>query len=206
MTDMKKAAGYLELDYPVLVTRDPETKAFILEIPDWPGCVADGDSLEAAFRKLRDAQVTWVEDSIERGLDIPLPRPNEDFSGKFLLRLPRSLHRRLSELARQDDISLNAFVSTVLAEHIGSSKGERRLRSATAELTACLSELRQQVKNKTSPVLSGTRLHGFESYYLPITQLTLTETRLFSPPQEEDAIRISDIKRRGSLDWLVEVK
>jgi predicted HicB family RNase H-like nuclease len=40
----------------------------------------------------------------------------ERYSGKFALRLPKSLHRQLAEGAVRDGVSLNQYLVTLLAE------------------------------------------------------------------------------------------
>ncbi len=47
------------------------------------------------------------------------------FSGKFVVRVPKSLHRKLSELAEQDGVSLNQWINTALAEAVGSSFAQK---------------------------------------------------------------------------------
>ncbi len=41
------------------------------------------------------------------------------YSGKFSLRLPKSLHRDLAQLAKQDGSSLNQYVNSVLSRDAG---------------------------------------------------------------------------------------
>ena len=48
-----------------------------------------------------------------------IPRPGELPSGKFIARIPRSLHARLTARAKQEGVSLNALVSAFLAESLG---------------------------------------------------------------------------------------
>ena len=48
----------------------------------------------------------------------PLP-PEEDYSGKFVVRVPRSLHRDLVETAEQEGVSLNQYINVVLARAVG---------------------------------------------------------------------------------------
>ncbi|HEV7515587.1 MAG TPA: toxin-antitoxin system HicB family antitoxin [Thermoanaerobaculia bacterium] len=53
------------------------------------------------------------------------PKPigaNLGCSGRLLLRLPRSLHRRLAREARRQDVSLNQYLVALLAE--GAIRGE----------------------------------------------------------------------------------
>ena len=57
----------------------------------------------------------WIEAAYEHGIDIPLPSYPEEYSGKFVVRLPRSLHRRLAESAERDGVSLNQYVVMLLS-------------------------------------------------------------------------------------------
>ncbi len=122
MKRMKTSAEeYLRQEYPVLLWRIGPHEPFVAEVPDWPGCMAHGATPTSALRSLRQAQVTWVDDCLERGLSIPPPRPPEEASGKLVLRLPRSLHRRLGLLAAAEGVSLNTLLVTMLAEGLGLS-------------------------------------------------------------------------------------
>jgi hypothetical protein len=44
-------------------------------------------------------------------------------SGKFLLRLPRELHRDLALQAKEEGVSLNQLVALLLAQYIGRLEG-----------------------------------------------------------------------------------
>ena len=52
---------------------------------------------------------------MEDGLSIPEPSSLDDYSGQFKLRLPKSLHRDLSEQARAEGISMNQYCLYLLA-------------------------------------------------------------------------------------------
>jgi len=54
----------------------------------------------------------------EAGRPIPPPsvEPAEGYTGKWLLRAPKSLHRRLAERAKREGVSLNTLAITLLAE------------------------------------------------------------------------------------------
>jgi predicted HicB family RNase H-like nuclease len=58
----------------------------------------------------------WLELALEDGQQIPEPEPTPEYSGKFLVRLPKSLHRSLAEAARSEGVSLNAYVTAILAD------------------------------------------------------------------------------------------
>jgi len=60
----------------------------------------------------------WLQVSLEDGDPIPEPRPEEEYSGKFVVRVPRSLHRQLVEEAERDGVSLNQYVNVALASAV----------------------------------------------------------------------------------------
>lgn len=46
----------------------------------------------------------------------------EEYSGKFLVRLPKSLHRQLAEEAEREGVSLNQWITAILSRAVGSSQ------------------------------------------------------------------------------------
>jgi antitoxin HicB len=62
---------------------------------------------------------SWLEVALEDGVEIPEPRDPDAFSGRFLLRIPKSLHAELAERAELEGVSLNQYVSTTLARAVG---------------------------------------------------------------------------------------
>lgn len=57
----------------------------------------------------------WIETEYEDGDPIPLPIYPEEYSGKFNLRIPKSLHRKLAKSATADGVSLNQYVTMLLS-------------------------------------------------------------------------------------------
>jgi len=76
--------------YPI--ETDANTIEWAAEFPDLPGCVGAGDTAEEAVTMAMDAKRAWMETAREEGRKIPKPKNiyEEDFSGKFTLRLPKS--------------------------------------------------------------------------------------------------------------------
>jgi hypothetical protein len=68
---------------------------------------------------IQEAMELWLEVSLEEGIPIPEPRPEEDYSGKFVVRVPRSLHRDLVEKADREGTSLNQTINVALARAVG---------------------------------------------------------------------------------------
>ena len=85
------------------------------EFEDLPGCITEGETLEEVYRKIEEARRAWIEVADEDGMQIPLPRTEREYSGKFVVRVPKHLHRRLAEQAEREGVSLNQYVETILS-------------------------------------------------------------------------------------------
>jgi len=100
---------------------EDEGGGYLVEFPDLPGCMSDGETVEEAIANAEDAKRCWIAAMKEAGRPIPPPsaEPAEGYSGKWQLRAPKSLHRRLVERARREGVSLNTLAVTLLAEGLG---------------------------------------------------------------------------------------
>lgn len=88
-------------------------------IVEFPGCLTEGGTAEDAIENLDEAMAAWVEVQIEDGDEIPAPLSSEQYSGKFLMRVPKTLHRELARRAELEGVSLNQFVLSALARCVG---------------------------------------------------------------------------------------
>jgi antitoxin HicB len=70
-TKTKDLAYYMALRYTIVLT--PEEDGWGATIPDLPGCVAAGDTIQEALKMLDDAKQSWVSASLQRNLPIPEP-------------------------------------------------------------------------------------------------------------------------------------
>ena len=61
----------------------------------------------------------WIEDMLDRGMPINEPNIKPRFSGRFVVRVPKTLHRLLAEESEREGISLNQFVNNSLAFVVG---------------------------------------------------------------------------------------
>jgi antitoxin HicB len=115
-----------KFDYPFELRplAEDEGAGWLITFPDLPGCMSDGETPEEAIANGKDALAAWLQAAKETGREVP--GPGEMPSGKFIARVPRSLHARLSARARQEGVSMNALVSSFLAESLGRKEGTRR--------------------------------------------------------------------------------
>lgn len=105
--------AYLKKRYPVLVY--PADDGYVAEIEELPGCMTQGDTVNEVMRRIEDARQGWIEAAYEDGQEIPPPRTEEEHSGKFVVRVPKTLHAQLAEAARRQGVSLNQYVLHLLS-------------------------------------------------------------------------------------------
>ena len=98
---------------------------WVAEVEEWPGCIAQGRSLDELEVNLERAMEAWSEAECEDGREIPPPRIDDRLSGQFRVRLPAGLHATLAREAARQGVSLNAFVSAALAGAVGWGRGQR---------------------------------------------------------------------------------
>ena len=102
-------------DYPVHISPIPadEGGGCMVSFPDLPGCIADGNTIDEAILEARDAFDAWVMAEREDKGELPTPKT---YSGQFVQRLPKSLHRQLAQRAESEGVSLNQLATTLLAQ------------------------------------------------------------------------------------------
>lgn len=112
---------YLNLPYRVDIFPEEDGSGFTAVIPDLPGCMTSADTFEELWEMVEEAKALWLEVALVEGKFIPDPTPvaEEEYSGKFVVRLPQSLHRQLSIRAERENTSLNQLVVMLLSEGMG---------------------------------------------------------------------------------------
>lgn len=113
-----EAAEVLRKPYARLVLPHPDG-AYTAEIAEFPGCIAVGSSAEEALATLEEVATDWIKVALKQGQDIPEPMEAAAYSGKLVLRMPKALHKRAAFWAQRNGVSLNQFIVTCIAEHVG---------------------------------------------------------------------------------------
>ncbi|HEX5277716.1 MAG TPA: toxin-antitoxin system HicB family antitoxin [Fluviicoccus sp.] len=93
-----------------------EGGGFLITYPDFDMCVSDGETIEEAIANGQHALEATVAALVAAGL--PVPQPNSYLgkaSGKFVVRVPKTLHARLASRSRREGVSLNTLVVSYLA-------------------------------------------------------------------------------------------
>lgn len=108
---------YMEKPYTRLVQeiRDESGHYFYGRILELDGCQSTGDTLEELYESLDEAMESYIEVKLENKLTIPVPDVANNYSGKFVVRLPKTLHQRLALEAEKEGVSLNQLALYKLA-------------------------------------------------------------------------------------------
>jgi antitoxin HicB len=152
MTDMaaqrKSLEEYLALQYPFNVIADPDG-GYVIVFPDLPGCMTQVERVDEIPVMAEDVRRLWIETVYEDGDEVPLPSYPEEYSGKFNLRVPRSLHRSLVEGAAREGVSLNQYVVALLERRDAEARVERQLNRLVAQM-ACGDDARASIQRRAS--------------------------------------------------------
>jgi predicted HicB family RNase H-like nuclease len=110
---------YLKLPYVIEVKPIPEEEgggftAYIPELGEL-AFIGDGETAAEAIADLEKTKREKFEQYLKEQIAIPAPQRLEDFSGRFVVRIPKKLHRELAYEAKMDDVSLNQYVNNILA-------------------------------------------------------------------------------------------
>ena len=114
---MKTLNDYLALPYRMEIVEDQTEGGYVASFPELPGCITCGETMESAISNAADAKKEWLEAALEESMDIPLPDTLGNYSGQFKLRMPKSLHRTLSEHSKREGISMNQYCLYLLAKN-----------------------------------------------------------------------------------------
>ena len=114
---MKTIDEYMSLPYHMMITKDTQEGGFVASVQELPGCLTVGENLQTVVKNIEDAKRAWLEAALEEGLTIPEPQAEEDYSGQFKLRIPKSLHRHLAEHAKREGISMNQYCLYLLTQY-----------------------------------------------------------------------------------------
>lgn len=113
----KSLKEYIQLPYTRLVQEinDDSGHYFYGRILELDGCQSTGDTLEELYESLNEAMEGYIEVKLENHLPIPVPETVNNYSGKFVVRLPKSLHQKLAIEANKEGVSLNQLALYKLA-------------------------------------------------------------------------------------------
>ena len=114
---MKTIDEYMALPYRIEIIPDVEEGGYAVSYPDLKGCLSTGETIEAAIANGEEAKREWLNAAMEEGYPIPEPASDEEYSGQFKLRIPKSLHRQLALQSKKEGISMNQYCLYLLSQN-----------------------------------------------------------------------------------------
>jgi antitoxin HicB len=104
---------------------------YIVSFPEWGDLAhTHGATFQEAVRNGQEVLELLIEGARQEGRSLPEPRDYnapesmEGYSGRFVVRIPPSLHRDLVRAAAEEGVSLNQLAAVALARAVGYPKDE----------------------------------------------------------------------------------
>ena len=119
-------------DYPFEVRplSAEEGGGYLVSFPDFAECISDGESVDEAIENGLDALKATIAALKSKKLPVPAPNSGGVASGKFVARVPKTVHAQLATRARAEGVSLNSLVLTFIAQGLGSTGSKARAKGA----------------------------------------------------------------------------
>lgn len=115
-------ASRIQYPFEIRPLSKEEGGGYAVTFPDLPSCLSDGATPEEAIKNGRDALESWLAVAREFGDEIP--KAFSGVSGRFVQRVPRSLHAKLVARAKMEGVSLNTLVVSIVAQGLGQRQSE----------------------------------------------------------------------------------
>lgn len=64
----------MDTKYEIIIFWSEEDQSYIAEVPELPGCMADGETYQQALSNAQQIIQEWIETAQELGRDIPKPK------------------------------------------------------------------------------------------------------------------------------------
>jgi predicted RNase H-like HicB family nuclease len=118
----KNLKYYLNLPYTAIISPAEDNDGsicYVARLLELPHCIGVGKTPEEAVSELEIHKRLKLEGHLELGF--PIPEPSR-YTGQFHLRVGTSLHESLARLAELEDISLNQYITNILARNVGAEE------------------------------------------------------------------------------------
>ena len=110
---------YMKLPYTRIIKEmnDESGHYYYGSVLELDGCQSTAETVDELMKSLDEAMEGYLEVKLEHNYPIPLPQQDDSYSGRFVLRLPKTLHKRLSIEASNEGVSLNQWACYKLSQH-----------------------------------------------------------------------------------------
>jgi len=102
--------------YTYRVTWSEDDNEYVGLCAEFPSLSWLAPAPESALKGIRNLVAEVVADMKETGEEIPNPIACRSYSGKFMVRVPPDVHRKLAVQAAESGVSLNRIASSKLSQ------------------------------------------------------------------------------------------
>ena len=106
--------------YSINIKWSDEDECYVATIPEFPLLSALANTQEEAIAEAKIVLSMALESLQDDGIQPPEPRVVEDiaYSGQVRFRMPTYLHRKMAEEAKENNVSLNTYMVTLLSAKV----------------------------------------------------------------------------------------
>ncbi len=126
--------------YSFNITWSEADQNYVALCPAFPDLSGLGETPEAAIAELQVVLDAAIEIYQAEGWPLPGEVQSTQPSGKFALRLPKTLHARLAQRADLDGVSLNTLIVTLLAEGLGTATSQAAMQELLRKWTTSVAD------------------------------------------------------------------
>ncbi len=119
--DLKEQVDYyFNLPYTLVIEgRDEHSDYYVASFAELPDLFMVGSTTEEAIAELESVKREWIQTYLELGNKMPKPLKLRNYSGKYPLRMQRSLHKALALHADLEGVSINQYVVSAISRSVG---------------------------------------------------------------------------------------
>lgn len=132
-------------------------KEWIAEYPELKYCSGSGKTQEEALKMAEEEKEFYLEALQANGEEAPVPDKLNSYSGKFTVRVSKTLHEKAVLKAQEEGVSLNSLVAEALAEKVYSNDGICAVKELSDSAKEIIHEQHEDFKKTTSYVENITK-------------------------------------------------
>ena len=95
-----------------------EDACYVVNVPELPGCMTDGDTIEEAAKNAEEAIESYLMTLKDLKKEFPEPLSKRKFNGKVSLRMDADVHKEAFARALEQRLSLNQLIENAVVEKL----------------------------------------------------------------------------------------
>ena len=118
---MMKLNDYLRLNYKMEIVEDPDEGGYAIALPELPGCLSTGETIEEAVKMIEDALYSHLSACLDAGVKIQEPLKPVDYKGQIPYRTTPEKHYKLAKKSAATSKSINKLIDEAVDAYLESA-------------------------------------------------------------------------------------